>query len=209
MLQKKCKFTQTVKWPQSEMLSLSSSQCMTRKVKLLNAKLIWFLFRKENPPLCLGFSEQNRTFPALRYSHFWVSVPLLEGSWVIRLHLLTSRPPRIFKNAFLSIIKFVLSDRSSKSSQVLATKQTCHKYAAPWQSVALHYVKNYPFCSIQISSSCSLFCYFYRYFIMQSCWAFDSRKRPSFSNLTSCLGCQLADAEEAVCGNTALSQVGL
>ncbi|GAB5566250.1 platelet-derived growth factor receptor alpha [Prionailurus iriomotensis] len=35
------------------------------------------------------------------------------------------------------------------------------------------------------------------YFIMQSCWAFDSRKRPSFPNLTSFLGCQLADAEEA------------
>ncbi|XP_014404018.1 PREDICTED: receptor-type tyrosine-protein kinase FLT3 [Myotis brandtii] len=39
------------------------------------------------------------------------------------------------------------------------------------------------------------------YFIMQSCWAFDSRKRPSFSNLTSCLGCQLADAEEAMYQN--------
>ncbi|ELK18743.1 FL cytokine receptor [Pteropus alecto] len=36
------------------------------------------------------------------------------------------------------------------------------------------------------------------YFIMQSCWAFDSRKRPSFPNLTLFLGCQLADAEEAV-----------
>lgn len=92
---------------------------------------------------------------------------------------------------------------------------TCHKtdtphtHAAPWLSVVLHYVKNYPFFCIQTSSSCSLFCFFYRYFIMQSCWAFDSRKRPSFSNLTSCLGCQLADAEEAVCGSTALSQVGL
>uniref|UniRef100_A0A8C6CPE2 Receptor-type tyrosine-protein kinase FLT3 n=1 Tax=Moschus moschiferus TaxID=68415 RepID=A0A8C6CPE2_MOSMO len=39
------------------------------------------------------------------------------------------------------------------------------------------------------------------YFIMQSCWAFDSRKRPSFPNLTSFLGCQLADAEEAVYQN--------
>ncbi|XP_053776433.1 receptor-type tyrosine-protein kinase FLT3 isoform X1 [Desmodus rotundus] len=39
------------------------------------------------------------------------------------------------------------------------------------------------------------------YFIMQSCWAFDSRKRPSFPNLTSCLGCQLADAEEAMYQN--------
>ncbi|XP_055966027.1 receptor-type tyrosine-protein kinase FLT3 [Sorex fumeus] len=36
------------------------------------------------------------------------------------------------------------------------------------------------------------------YFIMQSCWAFDSRKRPSFPHLTSFLGCQLADAEEAM-----------
>lgn len=44
----------------------------------------------------------------------------------------------------------------------------------------------------------SLSYYFSRYFIMQSCWAFDSRKRPSFPNLTSFLGCQLADAEEAV-----------
>ncbi|ELV11922.1 FL cytokine receptor [Tupaia chinensis] len=35
------------------------------------------------------------------------------------------------------------------------------------------------------------------YFIMQSCWASDARERPSFLNLTSFLGCQLADAEEA------------
>uniref|UniRef100_A0A8C8Y5T0 Receptor-type tyrosine-protein kinase FLT3 n=1 Tax=Panthera leo TaxID=9689 RepID=A0A8C8Y5T0_PANLE len=41
-----------------------------------------------------------------------------------------------------------------------------------------------------------------KYFIMQSCWAFDSRKRPSFPNLTSFLGCQLADAEEAMYQNT-------
>uniref|UniRef100_A0A8C2P4A2 Receptor-type tyrosine-protein kinase FLT3 n=1 Tax=Capra hircus TaxID=9925 RepID=A0A8C2P4A2_CAPHI len=40
-----------------------------------------------------------------------------------------------------------------------------------------------------------------QYFIMQSCWAFDSRKRPSFPNLTSFLGCQLADAEEAMYQN--------
>ncbi|XP_060047672.1 receptor-type tyrosine-protein kinase FLT3 isoform X2 [Erinaceus europaeus] len=39
------------------------------------------------------------------------------------------------------------------------------------------------------------------YFIMQSCWAFDSRKRPSFPQLTSFLGCQLADAEEAMYQN--------
>ncbi|XP_004854862.1 receptor-type tyrosine-protein kinase FLT3 isoform X3 [Heterocephalus glaber] len=39
------------------------------------------------------------------------------------------------------------------------------------------------------------------YFVMQSCWAFDSRKRPSFPNLTSSLGCQLADAEEAMYQN--------
>ncbi|XP_077601499.1 receptor-type tyrosine-protein kinase FLT3 [Crocuta crocuta] len=39
------------------------------------------------------------------------------------------------------------------------------------------------------------------YFIMQSCWAFDSRKRPSFPNLTSFLGCQLADVEEAMYQN--------
>uniref|UniRef100_A0A8C6RVU7 Receptor-type tyrosine-protein kinase FLT3 n=1 Tax=Nannospalax galili TaxID=1026970 RepID=A0A8C6RVU7_NANGA len=39
------------------------------------------------------------------------------------------------------------------------------------------------------------------YFIMQSCWAFDSRKRPSFPNLTSFLGCQLEDAEEAMYQN--------
>uniref|UniRef100_A0A8I3WPC3 Receptor-type tyrosine-protein kinase FLT3 n=1 Tax=Callithrix jacchus TaxID=9483 RepID=A0A8I3WPC3_CALJA len=39
------------------------------------------------------------------------------------------------------------------------------------------------------------------YFIMQSCWAFDARKRPSFPNLTSFLGCQLADAEEAMYQN--------
>ncbi|XP_036773245.2 receptor-type tyrosine-protein kinase FLT3 isoform X2 [Manis pentadactyla] len=34
------------------------------------------------------------------------------------------------------------------------------------------------------------------YFIMQSCWAFDSRKRPSFLSLISFLGCQLTEAEE-------------
>ncbi|XP_017704012.1 PREDICTED: receptor-type tyrosine-protein kinase FLT3 isoform X2 [Rhinopithecus bieti] len=39
------------------------------------------------------------------------------------------------------------------------------------------------------------------YIIMQSCWAFDSRKRPSFPHLTSFLGCQLADAEEAMYQN--------
>uniref|UniRef100_A0A8D0GIV1 receptor protein-tyrosine kinase n=1 Tax=Sphenodon punctatus TaxID=8508 RepID=A0A8D0GIV1_SPHPU len=33
------------------------------------------------------------------------------------------------------------------------------------------------------------------YFIMQSCWALDSRKRPSFSQLLSLLASQLADAE--------------
>ncbi|XP_003797664.1 receptor-type tyrosine-protein kinase FLT3 isoform X2 [Otolemur garnettii] len=39
------------------------------------------------------------------------------------------------------------------------------------------------------------------YFIMQSCWAFDSRKRPSFPNLASFLECQLADAEAAMYQN--------
>uniref|UniRef100_F6Y6U1 receptor protein-tyrosine kinase n=1 Tax=Macaca mulatta TaxID=9544 RepID=F6Y6U1_MACMU len=39
------------------------------------------------------------------------------------------------------------------------------------------------------------------YIIMQSCWAFDSRKRPSFPHLTSFLGCQLEDAEEAMYQN--------
>uniref|UniRef100_A0A8C4JGX0 receptor protein-tyrosine kinase n=1 Tax=Dromaius novaehollandiae TaxID=8790 RepID=A0A8C4JGX0_DRONO len=36
------------------------------------------------------------------------------------------------------------------------------------------------------------------YYIMQSCWALDSRKRPSFSWLVSSLACQLAEAEGAV-----------
>uniref|UniRef100_A0A674JHA1 receptor protein-tyrosine kinase n=1 Tax=Terrapene triunguis TaxID=2587831 RepID=A0A674JHA1_9SAUR len=36
------------------------------------------------------------------------------------------------------------------------------------------------------------------YFVMQSCWALDSRKRPSFSQLRSLLARQLADAEGAV-----------
>ncbi|GAB1290489.1 Receptor protein-tyrosine kinase [Apodemus speciosus] len=41
------------------------------------------------------------------------------------------------------------------------------------------------------------------YFVMQSCWAFDSRKRPSFPKLTSFfLECQLAEAEEAMYQNT-------
>uniref|UniRef100_A0A8D2PGG2 receptor protein-tyrosine kinase n=1 Tax=Zosterops lateralis melanops TaxID=1220523 RepID=A0A8D2PGG2_ZOSLA len=35
------------------------------------------------------------------------------------------------------------------------------------------------------------------YSIMQSCWALDSRKRPSFSYLVSSLACQLAEAEGA------------
>uniref|UniRef100_A0A8C3JU40 receptor protein-tyrosine kinase n=1 Tax=Calidris pygmaea TaxID=425635 RepID=A0A8C3JU40_9CHAR len=36
------------------------------------------------------------------------------------------------------------------------------------------------------------------YRVMQSCWALDSRKRPSFSRLVSSLACQLAEAEGAV-----------
>jgi len=36
------------------------------------------------------------------------------------------------------------------------------------------------------------------YRMMQSCWALDSRKRPSFSWLVSSLACQLAEAEGAV-----------
>ncbi|KAK4830860.1 hypothetical protein QYF61_013789 [Mycteria americana] len=36
------------------------------------------------------------------------------------------------------------------------------------------------------------------YHVMQSCWALDSRKRPSFSWLVSSLACQLAKAEGAV-----------
>ncbi|KFO57402.1 Receptor-type tyrosine-protein kinase FLT3, partial [Corvus brachyrhynchos] len=39
------------------------------------------------------------------------------------------------------------------------------------------------------------------YCMMQSCWALDSRKRPSFSNLVSSLACQLAEAEGAVYHN--------
>uniref|UniRef100_A0A8C4JGZ2 receptor protein-tyrosine kinase n=1 Tax=Dromaius novaehollandiae TaxID=8790 RepID=A0A8C4JGZ2_DRONO len=39
------------------------------------------------------------------------------------------------------------------------------------------------------------------YYIMQSCWALDSRKRPSFSWLVSSLACQLAEAEGAVYQN--------
>lgn len=54
-----------------------------------------------------------------------------------------------------------------------------------------------------------LFCCLCRYFIMQSCWAFDSRKRPSFPNLTSFLGCQLADAEAAVGSSTVFHKTSL
>ncbi|NXX13650.1 FLT3 kinase, partial [Podargus strigoides] len=39
------------------------------------------------------------------------------------------------------------------------------------------------------------------YRVMQSCWALDSRKRPSFSQLVSSLACQLAEAEGAVYQN--------
>ncbi|KGL91482.1 Receptor-type tyrosine-protein kinase FLT3, partial [Charadrius vociferus] len=39
------------------------------------------------------------------------------------------------------------------------------------------------------------------YHVMQSCWALDSRKRPSFSWLVSSLACQLAEAEGAVYQN--------
>ncbi|KAJ7401212.1 fms related tyrosine kinase 3 [Pitangus sulphuratus] len=39
------------------------------------------------------------------------------------------------------------------------------------------------------------------YRMMQSCWALDSRKRPSFSCLVSSLACQLAEAEVAVYQN--------
>ncbi|KFP97970.1 Receptor-type tyrosine-protein kinase FLT3, partial [Haliaeetus albicilla] len=40
------------------------------------------------------------------------------------------------------------------------------------------------------------------YRVMQSCWALDSRKRPSFSWLVSSLACQLSEAEGAVYQNT-------
>nr|XP_038030871.1 receptor-type tyrosine-protein kinase FLT3 isoform X2 [Anas platyrhynchos] len=36
------------------------------------------------------------------------------------------------------------------------------------------------------------------YCVMQSCWALDTRRRPSFSRLVSSLSCQLAEAEGAV-----------
>ncbi|XP_027758831.1 receptor-type tyrosine-protein kinase FLT3 [Empidonax traillii] len=39
------------------------------------------------------------------------------------------------------------------------------------------------------------------YHMMQSCWALDSRKRPSFSCLVSSLACQLAETEVAVYQN--------
>ncbi|KFP84533.1 Receptor-type tyrosine-protein kinase FLT3, partial [Acanthisitta chloris] len=39
------------------------------------------------------------------------------------------------------------------------------------------------------------------YLMMQSCWALDSRKRPSFSCLVSSLACQLAEAEGAIYQN--------
>ncbi|NXL86542.1 FLT3 kinase, partial [Alectura lathami] len=39
------------------------------------------------------------------------------------------------------------------------------------------------------------------YSVMQSCWALDSRRRPSFSWLVSSLACQLAEAEGAVYQN--------
>ncbi|KAG8136847.1 hypothetical protein E2320_005410 [Naja naja] len=38
-----------------------------------------------------------------------------------------------------------------------------------------------------------------RYLLLCSCWALDSRKRPSFSQLVSLLACQLAEAEGAAC----------
>ncbi|XP_063161807.1 receptor-type tyrosine-protein kinase FLT3 [Candoia aspera] len=37
------------------------------------------------------------------------------------------------------------------------------------------------------------------YLVLCSCWALDSRKRPSFSQLLSLLACQLAEAETAAC----------
>ncbi|KFV20418.1 Receptor-type tyrosine-protein kinase FLT3, partial [Tauraco erythrolophus] len=40
------------------------------------------------------------------------------------------------------------------------------------------------------------------YRVMQSCWALDSKKRPSFSWLVSSLACQLAEAEGAIYQNT-------
>lgn len=45
------------------------------------------------------------------------------------------------------------------------------------------------------SVPCLSFC---SYCMMRSCWALDSRKRPSFSYLVSSLACQLAEAEGAV-----------
>lgn len=46
------------------MLSLSSSQFMTRKVKLRKANLMWFLFRRENSPVVFG-GFLNKTEPSL------------------------------------------------------------------------------------------------------------------------------------------------
>nr|XP_056714137.1 receptor-type tyrosine-protein kinase FLT3 [Euleptes europaea] len=52
-----------------------------------------------------------------------------------------------------------------------------------------------------IKSGFKMDCPFYAteeiYFVLCSCWALDSRKRPSFSQLLSLLACQLADAEGA------------
>ncbi|XP_052527376.1 receptor-type tyrosine-protein kinase FLT3 isoform X4 [Tympanuchus pallidicinctus] len=39
------------------------------------------------------------------------------------------------------------------------------------------------------------------YYVMQSCWALDSRRRPSFSQLVSSLACQLVEAEGAIYQN--------
>ncbi|XP_015707549.1 receptor-type tyrosine-protein kinase FLT3 isoform X3 [Coturnix japonica] len=39
------------------------------------------------------------------------------------------------------------------------------------------------------------------YYVMQSCWALDSRRRPTFSQLVSSLACQLVEAEGAVYQN--------
>lgn len=139
-----------------------------------------------------------KPLPPLRYPHVWVSFLCPRDLRMPRLHLPPLAHTTCFKEQFLSAIELVLPDMSSQSGLVTAAERASRKRLPGTWQCSLGRGRS-PFFSIRISPSCRCS---YRYFIMQSCWAFDSRKRPSFPNLTSFLGCQLADAEEVVCGVT-------
>lgn len=154
-------------------------------------KFPWLLLRKEKEKkkkfflLVSGISEHNWTF-------FWVSV----FTWGTLL--LNSGPHCICPKASsnLSFLIWILSLGQYLPQDKHAINKSLHSNKWCFVKWKVTHFASFRFPVLL------LFCCLCRYFIMQSCWAFDSRKRPSFPNLTSFLGCQLADAEAAVGSST-------